>query len=729
MSLWRRTLGGLLGAGIALGCSRTDPQHRSGAQGAAQSARRAAPISAAERRLIGAEHRRDSTAVGYDDLTSRSVEQRRAAVRALARISDARSVSALRRALGDQDSEVVAWAAHGLGNACHADTPAIVKWLAARAATLIDLEERAGRTSSTLPRLSPLGAIAQALARCGSETCEQTLRGWLTAPMPRSELAARSLGLFASHHKALKEATLVALLDSASDRLRPSSEALGAFSRLGTPSPAIRQRLLEGASECLSARGPRRALAIRALGRAGPAAVPLLEPIVVDVRAAPSERADAARELVRLGDAGRDAQLRAFVRLVQEATAQPATLGAQAWAPLVTVLETLKPPLLSARRAAETLARLSLDEVSAVERRRRILLRCRSASLLADDVDSPVLRGCDPDAGEKLELAELAVLDRATLVGRRLRRWRELVQSPRPLVQQAAIKLIASHSELPGGAGVLADKLDSEHAGIAATAAQVLAARPDRAGTGSVAAGSPAEPGQPSLRPEAAVIRALERALGRAWPPDAVATSAALIDAAGSLQLLSLSSRLESHCRGPNPTLRDHARRALELLGHRDRKCEARMSDRTPPAELGSLATRPVTLRFTTDVGVLSLMLDPELAPVSVTRIVELVRSGFYDGMAVHRVVPGFIVQFGDRQGDGYGSAGRPPLRDEISPVRFEEYDVGLALSGSDTGSSQIFVTLGAFPHLDAEYPVLGQAEPGWEKLAEGDVIQKVQLL
>ena len=122
------------------------------------------------------------------------------------------------------------------------------------------------------------------------------------------------------------------------------------------------------------------------------------------------------------------------------------------------------------------------------------------------------------------------------------------------------------------------------------------------------------------------------------------------------------------------------------------------------------------------------MTLDPRLSPVSVTRIVELAREGFYDQMAIHRVVPGFIVQFGDPRGDGYGGAGRKPLRDESSPVGFDEYSVGLALSGPDTGSSQLFVTLGPFPHLNGEFPLLGHAEPGWEKLQEGDIIRKVRV-
>jgi cyclophilin family peptidyl-prolyl cis-trans isomerase len=51
---------------------------------------------------------------------------------------------------------------------------------------------------------------------------------------------------------------------------------------------------------------------------------------------------------------------------------------------------------------------------------------------------------------------------------------------------------------------------------------------------------------------------------------------------------------------------------------------------------------------------------------------------------------------------------------------------VGVALSGRDTGSSQIFVTLGPYPHLDGDYALIGRAEPGWDALAQGDLVRKV---
>jgi cyclophilin family peptidyl-prolyl cis-trans isomerase len=106
---------------------------------------------------------------------------------------------------------------------------------------------------------------------------------------------------------------------------------------------------------------------------------------------------------------------------------------------------------------------------------------------------------------------------------------------------------------------------------------------------------------------------------------------------------------------------------------------------------------------------------------------VALARSGFYTGIVIHRVVPGFVVQLGDRGADGYGGSGEA-LRCETSPVAFGPLDVGVALAGRDTGSSQVFVTLARQPHLDGEYAWVGHATGDWDSVAEGDVIRAVRV-
>jgi peptidyl-prolyl cis-trans isomerase B (cyclophilin B) len=97
--------------------------------------------------------------------------------------------------------------------------------------------------------------------------------------------------------------------------------------------------------------------------------------------------------------------------------------------------------------------------------------------------------------------------------------------------------------------------------------------------------------------------------------------------------------------------------------------------------------------------------------------------------MVVHRVVPGFVAQLGAPFGDGFGGPeGKPALRCETSPLPFAPMTVGVALAGRDTGSSQIFVMQGRYPHLDGGYALIGTATGPWAALAEGDVIRKAKV-
>ncbi|HEY8946284.1 MAG TPA: peptidylprolyl isomerase, partial [Polyangiaceae bacterium] len=230
-----------------------------------------------------------------------------------------------------------------------------------------------------------------------------------------------------------------------------------------------------------------------------------------------------------------------------------------------------------------------------------------------------------------------------------------------------------------------------------------------------------------ALRPSPAVVAALSEALRKAEKGWQVEVHAALLDATAALGVLSLNAELERACRSHNPTLRERAERARRALNRNATACTA-SGDPTPVPELGRLLGRPTRLEFETEAGTLSLELDPALAPIATTRLAGLVKTGFFDGMAVHRALPGFVVQLGDPGGDGYGGADLPPLRCELSPRPFEPGSVGIALSGRDTGNSQFFVALGRFPHLDGEYTLIGRAGPGWERLRTGDRVLRARL-
>jgi cyclophilin family peptidyl-prolyl cis-trans isomerase len=127
--------------------------------------------------------------------------------------------------------------------------------------------------------------------------------------------------------------------------------------------------------------------------------------------------------------------------------------------------------------------------------------------------------------------------------------------------------------------------------------------------------------------------------------------------------------------------------------------------------------------------GEIRIELYPEDAPKTVESFITLSKKGFYDGLTFHRVVPGFVVQGGDPRGDGNGGPGFA-LRDEIGERPYGRGVVGMALSGKDTGGSQLFVTLAPAPHLDGRYTVFGWVASGMEvvdKIRPGDVIEKVE--
>lgn len=121
--------------------------------------------------------------------------------------------------------------------------------------------------------------------------------------------------------------------------------------------------------------------------------------------------------------------------------------------------------------------------------------------------------------------------------------------------------------------------------------------------------------------------------------------------------------------------------------------------------------------------GNIEILLYGDEAPVSVKGIITLAKSGFYDGLSFHRVVPGFVIQGGCPRGDGWGDAGYL-LRNEISMHRYERGTVGLADSGKDTAGSQFFITQTAQPHLNGRYVIIGTVTRGMDvvdAIEEGD--------
>jgi peptidyl-prolyl cis-trans isomerase A (cyclophilin A) len=93
----------------------------------------------------------------------------------------------------------------------------------------------------------------------------------------------------------------------------------------------------------------------------------------------------------------------------------------------------------------------------------------------------------------------------------------------------------------------------------------------------------------------------------------------------------------------------------------------------------------------------------------------------FYDGTTFHRVIPGFMIQGGDRLGSGEGDAGYY-IPDEISPaLRFDVPGrLAMANSGPGTDGSQFFITEAAVPQLDGNYTIFGQCDPHTVLMVKG---------
>jgi cyclophilin family peptidyl-prolyl cis-trans isomerase/HEAT repeat protein len=146
----------------------------------------------------------------------------------------------------------------------------------------------------------------------------------------------------------------------------------------------------------------------------------------------------------------------------------------------------------------------------------------------------------------------------------------------------------------------------------------------------------------------------------------------------------------------------------------------------------GSRKNGSVRAVLTTGRGVFTIDLLPEDAPLTVDNFIRLARSGYFNGVPVHRVVPNFVMQDGDPRGDGNGGPGWS-IRCEMNMVPYDRGAVGMALSGKDTGGSQWFVTHAPQPHLDGGYTVFGRVNEADMKvvdnIARGDKIVSVKII
>ncbi len=136
------------------------------------------------------------------------------------------------------------------------------------------------------------------------------------------------------------------------------------------------------------------------------------------------------------------------------------------------------------------------------------------------------------------------------------------------------------------------------------------------------------------------------------------------------------------------------------------------------------------------DYGTITVELDADTAPITVTNFVNLAKDGFYDNLTFHRIMDGFMIQGGDPNGDGTGGADQTikgefssnGVENEISHTRGT---ISMARAQDpDSASSQFFIVQEDSDYLDGNYAAFGHVTSGMEivKAENQPVIEKITI-
>jgi cyclophilin family peptidyl-prolyl cis-trans isomerase len=136
------------------------------------------------------------------------------------------------------------------------------------------------------------------------------------------------------------------------------------------------------------------------------------------------------------------------------------------------------------------------------------------------------------------------------------------------------------------------------------------------------------------------------------------------------------------------------------------------------PAQAEFEADRQYYADMKTSKGDLRIRFMPDVAPMHVTSFIYLTELGFYDGLSLHRVIPGFMAQGGCPLGTGTGGPGYTYDGECRDDVRHDRPGLlSMANAGPGTDGSQFFLTFTATPWLDGKHTIFGEVVQGMETL------------
>lgn len=649
------------------------------------------------REVARAEARRDGQAPAIRRAGGAAQKELRiAALAAIARAAQPGTASVAISLLGDRDPEVATWAAFALSRL---GEPAgeMALWNVARGAV------------SVVPERAVL-----ALGQSGTATVGPHLLGLLDdARLPVRAAAALSLGLLAKRlpNTLVGEAYVqkLASLVSSPDREVRFGAVYALFRLGGSPAAvALIPALADPEPEI-------RAHAVRGLA-AGKASPHVLDPVAND----PDwrVRAEVAKALGVMGAAHPDEGKAAVARLLAIIPREfarfrhdPLAAG-RATHVLRELIGAAAQLGVDGRRVLDALERApwtteGLGEATIADQAR---LNCALAFAL-DRADGEIrrVRSCGAAGVDEWRRLELV----ARLLGSRgderaVEQLGNLTVHQDPRVRVAAASALG---EIPteGASTALLRLLDSNDPFLRGAAIELLA--------------------QPGRTRSPGFLTRIEAQLRAIKPDDDPSLLVGLLDASGGLGpegaplLPALSALLDD----PRPAIRRRAAEAVAKI--RPGPVPLRPAD--PPTGLPAPEPRRVFLGLDTDRGEVVIELFGDVAPVTTGVVVELARSGFYDGKTFHRIVTDFVAQGGCPRGDGWGGPGYA-IPSEGSPLPFVRGAVGMATNGLDTGGSQFFIMHSYHPHLDGNYTLVGRVESGIEvvdALQEDDRILSAKVL
>lgn len=145
-------------------------------------------------------------------------------------------------------------------------------------------------------------------------------------------------------------------------------------------------------------------------------------------------------------------------------------------------------------------------------------------------------------------------------------------------------------------------------------------------------------------------------------------------------------------------------------------------------------ASAPVVDIVFKDFGTVTVKLDREAAPITVDNFLKLADGGFYDGLTIHRISAGFVIQGGDPEGTGMGGSDEN-IKGEFASNGWDKNTISHKrgvismarnMMSMDSASSQFFIVLQDAVSLDGDYAAFGEVTAGMDVVDEIGAVETV---